>query len=310
MTGSDRLQFYTISEDKIFLVNYMIANMSKTTKILVPIDFSACSKGALNLALQLANNIGAEVLVLTVSTLDTGYIDNALSANLIIQDQIRLLRKRLTNSVEEAVDDLLSSTGKAPTIQTHVGLGRVEATICDEASKNLVDYVILGTQGENSTLDKYLGSVASNVLKNAPCPVMVVPENVQLQQEVILGYATDYSDADPYEIWKATKLFESFRAKLKCVHFIENPETYHKKQMELKSYFSETNPELEVEVYCLPLTDKVKDMNDFIENQKINIMVMYKPKRNFFEYIMHKSYTQKMAKHSKIPLLIFKEVKY
>jgi nucleotide-binding universal stress UspA family protein len=283
--------------------------MRKINKILVPIDFSDCSENALIYAMQLADEIGANLLVLNVPPFDTSNMESPLSASFVVEEQISLSRRRLIKSVQKATESIRSTLDKNPSIQTNIEVGRVEATICDAAVKNQVDYIILGTQGENSTLDKYLGSVASNVLKNAPCPVMVIPKNTKFGKKVVMGYATDFLDADPFEIWKAVKLFKPFQPKIKCVHFNEKESYNEDKIKELEAYFSETAPELKVEFYSLPAKDKVKDMNKFIEEQNINMLVMYKPKRTFFESIFHKSYTQKMAKHTTIPLLIFKEIK-
>lgn len=283
--------------------------MKKTTKILVPIDFSDCSENGLVYAMQLANKIKANILVLNVPPLDTTDMENPVSAHVVVEEQISLSRKRLIKSVQKATESIRSTLDEIPSIQTSIVMGRVEATICDEAEKNQVDYIVLGTQGENSTLDKYLGSVASNVLKSAPCPVMVIPENAEFEKKVVMGYATDFLDADRFEILKVVKLFEPFQLKIKCVHFNEKKVYNEEKIKELESYFSETAPELNVEFYSLPVEDRVKDMNDFIEEQNINMLVMYKPKRTFFESIFHQSYTQKMARHTNIPLLVFKESK-
>ncbi|WP_439152275.1 universal stress protein [Winogradskyella sp.] len=283
--------------------------MEKTTKILVPIDFSNCSKNALIYTIQIANEISANIQVLNVSSIDTSKVDNSVSSSVAIDEQISLARRRLSKYVQKVTENIHSTLAEMPSIQTSIKIGRIEDTIRDVAVKIEASYIIMGTQGENSTLDKYLGSVASNVLNNAPCPVMVIPENTEFEKKVVMVYATNFLDADPYEIWKAIKLFKPLQPQIKCVHFNEKQVFVEDKIKELETYFAETAPELEAQIYSLPVKDKVKDLNDFIEEHNINMLVMYKPKRSFFESIFHKSYTQKMAKHTNIPLLVFKEIK-
>ncbi len=283
--------------------------MKRATKILVPIDFSECSENALAFAMQLADKIKANLILLNVPHFDSGAMENYA----FVVDEVESRTeesKILTNKfMQKVAETVRTSLDEVPSIQIDSQIGNIEATICDVAFRNQVDYIVMGTQGENSVLDKYLGSVASTVLKNAPCPVMVIPENTELAKKLILGYATDFSDADPFEVWKAMKLFKPFQPTIKCVHFDEQQDDNEGKIKELERYFAETSPELNIELYSLPVKDKVKDMNDFIEEHNINMMVMYKPKRSFFETIFHKSYTQKMARHSNIPLLVFKEKK-
>lgn len=283
--------------------------MKRVTKILVPIDFSKCSENALAFAIQLADKIKANIQVLNIPPFDTSNMENPVTGLVVVEEQISQSRKRLIKSVQKAIESVRSSLDESPSIQNNIEMGRIEATICDQAVRNQVDYIIMGTQGENSTLDKYLGSVASNVLKNAPCPVMVIPENTEFEKKLVIGYATDFLDADPFKIWKAIKNFKPFQPEIKCVHFNEKQVYKEDKIKELELYFAETAPELSVEIYSLPVRDKVKDMNDFIEEHNVNMLVMYKPKRTFFESIFHISYTQKMARHTNIPLLVFKEIK-
>lgn len=281
--------------------------MERVIKILVPIDFSECSENSLAFAIQLADKIKAHLILLNVLKFDSGSMENFAHVTDELEIQTEQSRINIIKSIQKVTENVRASIDETPAIRTNVEIGNVEATICDVASRNQVDYVIMGTQGENSALDKYLGSVASNVLKKAPCPVMVIPENVELSKKLVLGYATDFLDADPFEIWKAMKLFKPFQPIIKCVHFNEKQVYNEDKIKELEVYFAETAPELNVELYSLPVKDKITDMNNFIEEHNINMLVMYKPKRSFFKSIFHKSYTQKMAKHTNIPLLVFKE---
>lgn len=283
--------------------------MKKRIKILVPVDFSASSENALIIAMQLADKINAQLQVLHVPLFESGVGESPGSFSKAIQNQILHSRERMENFVKKATESAKADLDKTPSIQTSIELGKVEFTILKEAVNNEIDYIIMGTQGERITLDKYLGTMASNIVKNAPCPVMVIPKNAEFKKKINLGYATDFSEVAPSEIWKVLKLFQPFQPVFKCVHFNEKQVDNADKIKEFKSYFAENDSELKIEFYNLPLTNTVAYMNDFIENQNINMLVMYQPKRTFFESIFHKSYTQKMARHVNIPLLVLKQKK-
>ena len=64
---------------------------------------------------------------------------------------------------------------------------------------------------------------------------------------------------------------------------------------------------MDIKFYSVSVKNMVKDLNEFIDNENINMMVMYKPKQNFFESIFHKSFTKEMSMHVEVPLLILKE---
>ena len=280
----------------------------KTSKtILVPLDFSACSDNALAFAIKLSLKLGASIQVLNIPSLNSGNMVSPVAASFSIEGNLRQTRKRINRTIQNAIEKTTTEYDK-PIIQTIVEMGNVESTIVDVAERNKVDYIVMGTQGENSRIDKYLGSIASNVLKKAPCPVFVIPEKADFHKDTIVGYATDFMDADPYEIWKIMKRFSPSQSKVKCIHFNGKETRTEKKVKELKSFFADAIPDLDIEFYNLLSDDKVKDMNIFIEQQNINLLVMYKPNRTFLGSIFHKSYTQSMAKHTNVPLLILKEV--
>jgi nucleotide-binding universal stress UspA family protein len=281
--------------------------MKRTINILVPIDFSTCSENALEFAIQLADKIKANLLLLNVPHLDISKMESPISASLEVEEKIGYSKKRIVEVFNKAVESVHTTLEEVPSFLINIEIGKVEVTICEVAERNKVDYIVMGTQGENSTFDKYLGSVASNVLKKSPCPVIVIPNKSRFAKKAVIAYATDFSDADPFEIWKTIKLFEPFKPNIKCVHFNQKQENNDSKIKKLELYFSETAPELKVDFYDLQVKDKVKDMNDFIDDHNINMLVMYKPKRTFFESIFHVSYTQKMAKHTSIPLLVLME---
>jgi nucleotide-binding universal stress UspA family protein len=280
--------------------------MKKTTNILVPIDFSTCSENALAFAVQLADKTNANLQLINVPVFVRSNLETPISASFVIEEKVSQSKNRLLKLIQKVTESVHASLDQAPSIQAHVEMGQVEAAICDLAVRDQVDYIVMGTQGENSTFDKYLGSVASNVLKNAPCPVLIIPENTVFEENLIVGYATDLSGSDTSIIRKVVALFKSFQLEMKCIHFNEKEVDNTSEMEELKSYFSESIPEIKVGFYNLPVQDKVKDMNDFIEKKEINMLVMYKPKRSFFESIFHNSFTRKMSMNTSVPLLVLK----
>lgn len=275
--------------------------------ILVPIDFSACSENALVFAIRLAAKIKSTIQVLNVSSFNSDGIENPTMVSLAIEEQMERSKKLMKRSIQKTLDSVRASIDRIPTIQANAEMGVVGTKIYDIASNNQSNFIVMGTQGENSILDKYLGSIAANILENAPCPVIVIPESAKFKEKMVLGYATDLQDADPFEIWKSSKLLKSFQPEIRCVHFTEKQVVNKDKMEKLNAYFSEVVPDLKIAFYNLPVKDKVKGMNDFIENQNINMLVMYKPQRNFFDALFHRSFTKKMAMHINIPLLVIKE---
>lgn len=281
--------------------------MKKRTKILVPIDFSTCSENALNYALHLADRVDATLEILNVTPYDALPVDYPTFVTSVTEERISISKELMKNKIEKIKRDVTPLLGFAPSIETDIEIGAADAKIVEVASRDQVDFIIMGTQGQNSVLDRFLGSTAVEVVKNAPCPVFVIPEQAKFNEDMLIGYATDFKDADAFEIWRITKMLQPFQADITAVHLSENGELVKDKIDDFKGFFRDNAPYVDIRFYSFLSKDMVADLNTFIQNHKINLMVVYKPKRSFFERLFHTSFTKKMVRHTEVPLLILNE---
>jgi nucleotide-binding universal stress UspA family protein len=179
--------------------------MQKTKKILVPIDFSSCSENALTYAIQLAAKIKATVRLLNITTVDVEDTENSYLVAVTVEEKIKAARQALNKSLTKVKKNISQSLEKLPEIETIIEIGSASLMISEIAKRDQLDFIIMGTQGENSVADRLLGSTASTAVKTAPCPLIVIPEGASFQVPTIMGYASILFNADPFEIWRATK---------------------------------------------------------------------------------------------------------
>ncbi len=281
--------------------------MKKRLKILVPIDFSKASNEVLEFAFHLAKRVDATLEVLYVTSYDTPPLDFPSSVAIVTDKNIQLARGRMNKALESVRKKLSGVLDRLPDVQTDIEVGIPATKIVDIAERDDVDYIVMGTQGQNSVWDRFLGSTAIGVLKYAPCPVFVIPEKAKYKEEMLLGYATDFSSADAFEIWKASKLLQPLKANIVAVHLSEREEYAEDKIAELDEFFTENAPNIDIRFYSFFSENIVEGMNKFIKKHDINLMVLYKPKRSFFDKLFHKSFTKEMVRHTEVPLLILNE---
>jgi len=281
--------------------------MKKTTKILVPIDFSACAENALAYAYRLANKIDATVEVLHVSTFENPPLDYPSFVAVATDEKVSMARGKMNKLIENVRKNVSPWLDSFPDIETTIEVGISDTKILKVALRDKVDFIIMGTQGENTVLDRFLGSTTADVLKFAECPVLIIPEKAKFREEIVIGYATDFAAADPFEIWKASKLLQSFQSKVIAVHLNNKKQYLEDEIAEMETFFKENAPAIDISFHCIFTEDMVEDLNTFIDNHNIATMVMFKPKRTFFERLFHKSFTKKMALHTEVPLLVLNE---
>lgn len=137
----------------------------KTTavrRILVAVDFSSCSRAALEFALSLGVSLGASLEVLFVHQPDDGKPFGAKESN--------ATREELHRFVETAPRD--ASVSLAERVESGDARERIVAI----AESDGFDLIVLGTHGRTGRSRSLAGSVAESVVRTASRPVLTVRE--------------------------------------------------------------------------------------------------------------------------------------
>ena len=156
--------------------------MIQLRTILVPVDFSPFSERALNTACSLAETFGSEIHLL--------YVKDAFSC---IFPEVGMptygTGEFLAHQAEIANDRLSALPGKQREgdlqIVRQIRDGTPYAEIINYAGEESVDLIVIGTHGRSGLDHVLLGSVATHVVRESPCPVMTVR-----------GIASDFHGAD------------------------------------------------------------------------------------------------------------------
>lgn len=139
-------------------------------RILVPVDFSDCSRQALRYAIPFAREFDAEIVLLYVAQINypsPEVIDLNLPA---LEAELRAGGERqLAALVAGHIDPGLRT-------RTLVRTGQPFREIIDVAREQDIDLIILSTHGRTGLSHVFLGSVAEKVVRHATCPVFVVRE--------------------------------------------------------------------------------------------------------------------------------------
>lgn len=140
-------------------------------KILVPIDGSKYSMEALNVAADYAKTKGANVWLINV----VPYIEG-LGLEIPPSEREKI-SESMTKSADYIIQQacgILAGEDVIATCKAIVASYSVPEAIVDFAAKEKIDLIIIGSRGLDPSAKFKLGSVASKVVKHAPCSVYVV----------------------------------------------------------------------------------------------------------------------------------------
>lgn len=143
--------------------------MASIKHILAAVDFNETSEHALDQALSLAKDTGAKVTVIHVYGLpiyrfaDSEYVPTADEA------------VRVATAAQKGLDALVARhRDRGVPMETVVNAGAVEEELCAEATRVGADLIVIGTHGRGAIGRAILGSVAQNLIRTAPVPVLTV----------------------------------------------------------------------------------------------------------------------------------------
>jgi len=144
--------------------------MERINKILVPTDFSDCSREAIEYAVTLAQQLDA-TLLLTHAMERTVYpVDFALPEQVIYPH----LRKEVAAELER---NAALWNGKGVCIETHLVKGEPSDAIVQAAKDFECDLIVMGTHGRRGFSRALMGSVAEQVIRSSVVPVLTVRQH-------------------------------------------------------------------------------------------------------------------------------------
>jgi nucleotide-binding universal stress UspA family protein len=142
-------------------------------KILAPIDFSEISINALHTAISIAKKHNASLTIIHVME-NTRFLYTAaggLSAIALLPELLRTANEKLSEIANSIRDkDHIS-------IRHAVLSGNAAEGICQEAWRDDVDLVVLGSHGTSNIREVLIGSTAYFVVKSCPVPVLTIPSD-------------------------------------------------------------------------------------------------------------------------------------
>jgi len=178
----------------------------KTSKILIPIDFSNQSMYALNQACSLAQTKNSKVYILSVIE-----EQNKISS-LFLDDQTDILQNKVKSKLNQICEEIQSKY--KIDIEVMVSKGKVYNQIIDVSKMISTDLIVMGTTGSpKEGFKRFIGSNAERVVRLAQCPVItikgqnlrngcqniILPLDLEKETREKITYAIEYA-----RYWDAT----------------------------------------------------------------------------------------------------------
>ena len=149
--------------------------MARYNKIFAALDGGSTQEAVVRRAMSIAHDNNAEVVLGHVID-SVPYEANGIDFAALVEDG--------HNRIEEALEKYLTRARNdecIPSVDVQVRAGRVAETLVETLIEPMnPDLVICGVRGLSNIKYAFVGSVSTNLIRNAPCDVLVVrPETLE-----------------------------------------------------------------------------------------------------------------------------------
>lgn len=139
---------------------------------LVPVDFSPVTDEVIDTAVNFARAFQGKVTLIHVVQPPVVTSEFALPVD-VLQEALTAGEKAAKTKLDRYAE-MLRNAGIAS--EVHVVHGPPVTMINEEADREKIDYIIIGSHGHGKLYDFFVGSTASGIIKKARCGVIIVPQ--------------------------------------------------------------------------------------------------------------------------------------
>lgn len=278
--------------------------------ILVPVDFSEPSKHAARYAIALADHLNAKKIILYNAyqqpmpadplliepTMNAMEVYNVSELGEISQEHLQRFKNEIQNEVPGSLqieimgefNDLIEGIGEICAAQD-IGLIVTGITVGDKLTETLV------------------GSRSIDIAKRIATPVLIVPHEADYKTIQNVLFACDYKQvAQTTPVQPIENIVLQTGAKLHVLHINEAAKNEAEVSAEMAA-LTNLLQKVAPEYHTLQHANFTDAINNFVEQNKIDLVIAIPKKHGFFEGLFHRSHVKALAFHSHVPLMLVHE---
>ncbi|WEK17795.1 MAG: universal stress protein [Candidatus Pedobacter colombiensis] len=276
----------------------------ETSNMLILTDFSNAALNAARYAAALAYQLKTPKLILYHSfepaaippiifvPLSEGFTDSLDESN----GRITELKNDLQDWLPEQtkIETLVDDRALVPAVNTLIG-------------QYDIGLVVAGITGKSNLEKILIGSNTIGLAKNGQAPLLIVPPVAAFQPIKTIVFAGDLKQvSEPGSVFAIKTFVHALGARL----ILLNVDDYGKHSD------ADNNDEMaalheiwgsQVEYHYIDHNDTVAGIMEFAGQQRAELVITILKEHSFFENIFHRSMTTRLAYHTHLPLLLFKE---
>jgi nucleotide-binding universal stress UspA family protein len=271
--------------------------------ILVPVDFSFCSKNALKIAIQIAKKWDSKVKIIHTTYVPTPYVNMGEAIVEPVASGYRDEIDRAFKSLEIDIPGL-----KEINYETHEFSTTLIDAIAGISQSGEIQLIVMGTKGAHDAIERLLGSHTSEIIQTSSIPVLMIPEDVSEWDIKKIGLASDeksISDVQGLSLLK--ELATLNRSEIEVFFVSKSGEGIAIEDSPQCNTLRNKFPQLKMSCYNVSEKHVSSGIVKFATEHHLDLVVMIPRKHNLFNLLIHGSITKDVSMKIRTPLLALPE---
>lgn len=281
-------------------------------RILIPTDFSEAANNALQIAISVAKQVGAEISLLHSLNSAQQYVDISLStAGDITMPGMQpdVVVAAIEQAKERAIEKMeaLAKKVSAENIPVHTELlhPALEHVINEFVDENKIDFIIMGTYGSSGIREAFIGSNAQKIVRICRIPVLTVNNSCNDFNINKMVCCSDFIEEPILEQLPRIKAFaEVFNAHLELVYintptYFEETKTVNQRMNDVVSQYGLDG----TSTHIYNAFDIDEGVINFAEEQGADVIAMITHGYRGLKKMFSDNITESVVNHSSIPVL-------
>ncbi|WP_340073705.1 universal stress protein [Leptobacterium sp. I13] len=279
-------------------------------KILIPTDFSENAWNALQYALDLYKDETCNFFILNAYSppivSPTNPITSASTTKVLLDVAKKSAEEGLAAVMARINESYSSSKHQFETIASYDFL---VSAVKETVKEKEIDMVVMGTKGASGLKEVIMGSNTAGVIGHIECPLLAIPEEAVFKPLKELAFATDYAYYhERFELAELLELAQKYNASICVLHALEHKDGLSKEQELVRQHLDELMEPIQHSFHTLTRVSLETATRTFTQSRDIDMLCMVTKHHSFLTRLFGKPRVEEISFHTKIPLLVLKEV--
>lgn len=282
-------------------------------KILIPTDFSVPAENAAKYGVELAKSLKADVWLCNAYKVPA---EAPMAAQVVwpLMDASSL-KEEVASDLDTLVKKLsdpdcsVEDTAYCPQIYYESGVGDVCDVVAALVKEKKIDFVVMGIAGASGLVQFVLGSNTKEMIEKSDFPILLIPYEASYKKIQKIGFATNLGNDDLEALQALVHFAAPLDAEIVLIHISTKnvnftEEFSHKKN----EYFNEVVSKIKyskIRFEYLWYNDVDNGLDWMASQMDFDILSIAHKSHHILAKIFKGSHTQKLSRHTKIPMLVF-----